>query len=199
VTKHPTGQLEKSCAVLAFYLASWGMYRGSTFLLNHTNSTHFIPVIGYIEEFGDSLRAIDVDCYHDANLEKIEEAYARLKAAVLPEGNTAVTLVTKILAGVFGCVPAYDTYFRIGVRNVTGDHSREAFWSFSRRSLELLSEVYLANASELNALAAESVTWRFEDSTSPTGLPLKRAKILDMYFFDRGSRPNAVAAGAVQQ
>lgn len=190
-TKHPTRDMEKSCAILGFYLASWGMYRGSAYLFNKTNSTHFVPVIEYIEAEGDKLRRIDVDCYDADIIEQMLIAYGYLKQKVLPEGNEAVTLITKILLGVFGCVPAYDTYFRIGIRTVTRDHSRVAFSSFNRLSLELLSKVYLANASELNALGAESKTWRFTDSASPTGLPLTKAKILDMYAFDLGLMPNS--------
>jgi hypothetical protein len=116
-------------------------------------------------------------------------AYAALKALVLPGGNTAVTLATKMLAGVFGCVPAYDTYFRLGIRSVASDHSRERFWNFSRQSLELVAEFYAANRSHVDELAAESKSWRFADDGTPTGLPLTKAKILDMYFFNLGSWP----------
>ncbi len=31
--------IEKSCLVLGFYLASWGMFRGSSFLLQHSIKT----------------------------------------------------------------------------------------------------------------------------------------------------------------
>ncbi len=192
-TKHPTRDMEKSCAILGFYLASWGMYRGSSYLFNKTNSTHFVPVIEYIEDDGDKLRRIDVDCYDADSIEQMLTAYGYLQQKVLPEGNEPVTLITKILLGVFGCTPAYDTYFRAGIRTMTRDHSRVAFSSFNRRSLQLLSEVYLANASKLNELAAESNTWRFTDSASPTGLPLTKAKILDMYLYDLGYRPNPPA------
>jgi len=190
--------MEKSCAILGFYLASWGMYRGSSYLFNETNSTHLVPVIEYIEDDGDKLRRIDVDCYDDDSVDQMLAAYGYLKRKVLPEGNEAVTLVTKILLGVFGCTPAYDTYFRAGIRTVTRDHSRVAFSSFNRPSLELLSGVYLSIESKLNELAAESITWRFTDSASPTGPPLTKAKILDMYAYDLGYRPNPpLAAGSV--
>lgn len=108
------------------------MYRGSTFLFNKTNSTHFLPVIEYIEDDGDKLRRIDVDCYDADSIEQMLTAYGYLKQKVLPEGNEAVTLITKILLGVFGCVPAYDTYFRKGIRNLPPDHRRASFSSFNR-------------------------------------------------------------------
>lgn len=187
----PTEDNEKSCAVLGFYLASWGMYRGSTFLFRETNSTHFLPVIDYVEEHFDTLSRIDVDGYHQPeNLARIEAAYTHLRQIVLPEGNTAITLVTKILAGVFGCTPAYDTYFRTGIRAVTCGRGRESFWRMTRGSLELLAAFYAANRSDVDALHDESRSWRFADSDSgPTGNKLTKAKILDMYFFDVGYRP----------
>ncbi len=181
----PTGDTEKSCAVLCFYLASWGMYRGSSFLFKETNSRHFIPVIEYIEEHWAILGHIDVDVYDAKKVELIKTAYAELKRLALPSGNSAATLITKILVGVFGCVPAYDTYFRIGIRKVIHDHSTEKFWRFTGSSLMLLSEFYTANSHVVDELHAESVTWRFLD-TAPSGAKLTKAKILDMYFFDVG-------------
>lgn len=187
----PTDDIEKSCAVLGFYLASWGMYRGSSYLFKQTNSTRFLPVIRYIEDHRETLSRIDVDGYQQPeNLARIEDAYTYIRDSVLTERNTAVTLVTKILAGVFGCTPAYDTYFRIGVRSVTVPHSREAFWRMTRGSLELLAAFHEANKADIDALRDESVTWRFSDSDAgPTGIKLTRAKILDMYFFDLGYSP----------
>jgi hypothetical protein len=38
------GDMEKSCLSLGFYLASWGMFRGSSFMLEKS-SKNFVPVI----------------------------------------------------------------------------------------------------------------------------------------------------------
>ena len=187
-TERPTHDSEKSCNILAFYLASWGMYRGSSFLFRETNATHFAPVLEYIEHHRDVLGQIDVDGYDNEKRTCIEDAYAYLKSALLPEGTTAVTLITKILVGVFGCTPAYDTYFRIGIRSVTRHHSREAFWRLTTGSLELVSRFYEANKTVVDSLHEESTSWRFSDA-EPTGQKLTKAKILDMYFFDLGNRP----------
>ena len=67
---------------LAFYLASWGMYRGSLFLLQKDYKVH-IPVV------------------------KEQELKNQL----------SFTLITKILMGTLGCVPAYDRYFIAGIKN----------------------------------------------------------------------------------
>ena len=41
-TNDLTQDIEKSCLVLGFYLASWGMFRGSSFLLQKSIK-HFEP------------------------------------------------------------------------------------------------------------------------------------------------------------
>ena len=58
--------MEKSCALLGFYLASWGMYRGSTFLQRETNSSHFVDVIRFIQGSRRTLSSIDIHNYDAA-------------------------------------------------------------------------------------------------------------------------------------
>jgi hypothetical protein len=59
-----TKDMEKSCLSLGFYLASWGMFRGSSFLLQHSVS-HLKPTIEYISSLDASYWAIDVEKYND--------------------------------------------------------------------------------------------------------------------------------------
>ena len=69
-TNDLTIDIEKSCLVLGFYLASWGMYRGSSFLLQHSVH-HLKPTILYINSLDKSVWNIDVDKYDDKNIEQI--------------------------------------------------------------------------------------------------------------------------------
>lgn len=48
----PTQVMETSCLHLGYYLASWGMLRGSSFLFHETNALHYQAVIGVIEKQG---------------------------------------------------------------------------------------------------------------------------------------------------
>lgn len=187
----PTEDLEKSCTVLGFYLASWGMYRGSTFLFKNTNSSRFIGLIRYIEENGPALRAIDVDHYDKESIEVLRQAYADIRRLVLPEQSAALTLVTKIMVAAFGCVPAYDTYFVRGIRALAANHDRTSFGTFSTRSLELLADFYRANRVGFDDLAKTARTATFPGSSSG-GRPLSKAKLVDMYVFDLGFDPNRV-------
>lgn len=181
--------MEKSCAALGFYLASWGMYRGSAYLFKNTNSAHFVPLIEYIESRADELRPIDLHMYDDANIDRVCRAYQEIGDLVLKgTGSARVTLVTKIMIAVFGCVPAFDSFFTRGMARVHAPLERKqrvAFHALDRQRLRRLSEFYLANQTEIDDLRAESRTVRFPDG-SVTGHRLTRAKIVDMYAFNLG-------------
>jgi len=46
--------MEKSCLVIGFYLASWGMLRGSSFLLNKS-AKYYEPLIEYIANLDEEI------------------------------------------------------------------------------------------------------------------------------------------------
>ena len=62
--------IQNSCLHLAFYLASWGMLRGSSFLLQKSIK-FYEPLIKYISEQGADLWRIDVPNYSNENIEKL--------------------------------------------------------------------------------------------------------------------------------
>lgn len=109
-----TGDLQEKLSLhLMGYLASWGMYRGSTQLLKEYNymvHKDLVPILLSRE----SKRLFDIDPLTesenfckilDSTYKKIEDYYKNLDGS----GFTPTkTLVTKILLGVYGCVPAYD-------------------------------------------------------------------------------------------
>lgn len=108
------------CLHLAFYLASWGMYRGSSFLLQKDYKVHEAVVRIIQEEQYNPLSGISAEnLMKDENLDLIEDISNRIRKAYAHEqpsfegaiNNTTDTLVTKILLGTLGCVPAYDRYY----------------------------------------------------------------------------------------
>lgn len=177
--------MEKSCAVLGFYLASWGMYRGSTYLFKHTNSSHLQGVVRLVQQNRGTLCAIDVDNYTDANVRAILDVYRDIRRAVLPGNERPFTLVTKIMMAVFGCVPAFDANFVTGFRAVLDGHAKLPSETLTAESLRLVAAFYRANRTVVDELHEESRTVAFGGDTV-TGHNLTRAKILDMYCFDLG-------------
>ena len=103
---------------LAFYLASWGMYRGSTFLLQHAYTVHLgvvdclvLPRFAALweREFGADVSDVDLLPVILDAAEAVGKAYSQF-------GQPTETLVTKVLLGTFGCLPASDQYFIAGFR-----------------------------------------------------------------------------------
>lgn len=110
---------------LAFYLASWGMYRGSSFLLQKDYKIH-IPIVKIIQEqkYEPLLGISAIELCKESNLFLLDDISIRIKNYFSKESpsfdgttnNATDTLVTKILLGTLGCVPAYDRYFIQSIR-----------------------------------------------------------------------------------
>jgi hypothetical protein len=182
--------MEKSCAVLGFYLASWGMYRGSTYLSQHTNSSHLQGVVRLAQRYRGALSGVDVDSYSDENVRRaILDVYDHIRRAVFPTGNEqkrSITIVTKIMMALFGCVPAFDNNFETGLRAVLHGHAKMPFSNvLTDKSLQLVAEFYNANRTVIDELHEESRTVAFGGDTV-TDHKLTKAKILDMYCYDLG-------------
>jgi len=114
---------------LAFYLASWGMYRGSSFLLQKDYLVHRGVVSQLFDSRYESLWKLDFDDKDndDQNINLIWELANKLKSIYQNtikevDGKTKTvnptnTLITKILLGTMGCSPACDRFFIDGYRN----------------------------------------------------------------------------------
>ena len=175
---------------LAFYLASWGMYRGSSFILQK-DYTIFKKVVQEIlkkkysllwnveknieqkEEMGKLfldlylsletiLKEIRNSVGNHPDFEGIEKRYLNKREEISP------TLATKILLGTLGCIPAYDRFFIEGL----GEKNIQKKFNPKKSFLQMI-EFYSENKTELDSLSE-----KFE------GYPLM--KILDMYFWVTG-------------
>ena len=111
---------------LAFYLASWGMYRGSSFLLQKDYKV-LTPIVEEILKpeydclFGvacTDLRESEVQDSLEKLYKYIAEHFGPIRDEVAGRevaSSVSPVLVTKILMGTLGCVPAYDRFFQDGV------------------------------------------------------------------------------------
>ena len=111
---------------LAFYLASWGMYRGSSFLLQKDYKV-LSPIVEEILKpeydclFGLACADLRESEVQDS-LEKLHKYIAKHFRPIRNEvagravaSSVSPVLITKILMGTLGCVPAYDRFFQDGV------------------------------------------------------------------------------------
>ena len=133
--------LKLSCLHLGFYLASWGMYRGSGWLLQ-TSVKIFEPLIRNISNLEEQYWRIDVDSYSKGNniqlMLDISEIIKNSFQEIYPNYIASDTLITKIMTVLFGSVPAYDNYFNIGL------FSKQS-GAFTKDSLEFILKFYQYN------------------------------------------------------
>ena len=165
----PSG-MELSCLHLGFFLASWGMLRASATLLNQSIK-HYAPAIDVTASVDPGVWEIDAHNYTDDSIELLEETASRLRAALFDGASN--TLITKIMLGVFGCVPAFDTFFRRGFRVAT----------FGRTSLRKVARFYEENAEVVEANRVPTLDFA---SGAETARQYTRAKVIDMIFFIEG-------------
>lgn len=167
--------LQLSCLNLGFYLASWGMYRGSSFILQKSLAV-YIPIIELIasEKFS-KLWGVDVDNYDlEGNIKLITEFKDKIND--LPHFNDATdTLITKIMLGVYGCVPAFDSYFKKGIGVNT----------LNPNSLKKIYNEYQKNENEIKSLKIKC--YHFNNANGQD-IKYTNAKLIDMYGFQKGKK-----------
>jgi hypothetical protein len=172
--------IEKSCLSLGFYLASWGMFRGSSFLLKKSVK-HFEPLIEYISELNPEAWEIDAHNLNEKH-EQLIEVYKKVCELLIPAGCAHLTLATKIMLGVFGSVPAYDRFFINTFKEIfQGDCS---FTRFSKNSLLCINKFYLVNQEPIEVLAKNISTLNFNGKSAEYNYT--RSKVIDMYGFSKG-------------
>ena len=122
---------------LAFYLASWGMYRGSCFIFQKDYKVH-TPIVEKVLKpeydclFGlacADVREPEVKLMLDTVSDYIADHFDPIRERIAGrEVTTPVSpvLITKILMGTLGCVPAYDRFFIDGIKKhkvTTGEYN----------------------------------------------------------------------------
>jgi hypothetical protein len=178
IAAHENMQL--SCLQLGFFLASWGMFRASS-RLPSKNVTQFRPLVQVIAETPRNVWEIDANCYSDENSVALIGLGHRIEATFTH--YVTPTLITKIILGVYGSVPALDSFVTKGLRK----NGLPA--SFSAATLRKLGRYYEGNAQAIDRQL--TTTYDF-DTGQLTSRRYTRAKVIDMAFFieggGRGSR-----------
>ena len=164
--------LQISCLQLGFYLASWGMLRPSSFLIDKS-AKHYEDLIEKISQMEPELWEIDVDNYNENNVYLLINRRDDIRDAFKTERNPTETLLSKIMLGVFGNVPAFDTYFKasgIGVKK------------FNDNSLFEIQNFYKSHQSDFDSLNFKTIDF----SGNKTDNKYTVAKLIDMYGFIDG-------------
>jgi len=161
--------VQLSCLHLGFYLASWGMLRGSAELLQKS-ARHLAPVVEIVDDADTSIWEIDDHCYTEANIQRILDAARTFRQS---QPGMSDILVTKIMLGVFGNVPAFDTNFKKGFRVAT----------FGPKALRKVGAFYQENSHLIDRYCIPTLDFV---KGKPTQRSYTRAKVIDMAFFIEG-------------
>ena len=168
---------------LAFYLASWGMYRGSSFLLQKDYKV-LSPVVEKVLKpehdclFGlacTDLREPEVQERLKNVSDNIANHFGPIRDEVAGrevESPVSPVLITKILMGTLGCVPAYDRFFVDGIKKY-----KVTTQEYSPESVRKLAKFYEAHNDRLEEARRGM---RTEDLVYP------QMKLLDMGFWQIG-------------
>ncbi|MBS3165827.1 hypothetical protein J4444_01770 [Candidatus Woesearchaeota archaeon] len=169
----PDGKnLQTSCLQLGFYLASWGMMRGSSFLLEKSVK-NYKNLIVTISKMNPKLWEIDVDTYDEDNIKLLLNCKQQIIEVLGKENKPSDTLVTKIMLGVFANIPAYDQYFR----------KSQKLHSLNKKSLLKIKKFYEENKETFDSFKIHS----FDFLTSQeTDIIYPKAKLIDMCGFMDG-------------
>ncbi|MCQ2050230.1 MAG: hypothetical protein MJZ22_04420 [Candidatus Saccharibacteria bacterium] len=109
------------CLWLAWYLASWGMLHNSKLL--HSNYKIHKPIVDFLLDLDKS----DLKCLNNLKCQdwlddsdncqdKLNKLYQKIRDCYETLGVSATdTLVTKVLLGTLGCVPAFDNLLKKGI------------------------------------------------------------------------------------
>ena len=176
---------------LAFYLASWGMYRGSSFLLQKDYKV-LSPVVEEVlkPEYDCLFGVACMDLREPWVQERLKNVYDRIAYYFHPireeiagrEVTTPVSpvLITKILMGTLGCVPAYDRFFQDGVATY-----KVTTQEYSLESVLRLVDFYEEHNDRLEEARCGMQT---DDLTYP------QMKLLDMGFWQIGFEASSKTA-----
>jgi hypothetical protein len=179
-----TEKRENRILQLAFYLASWGMYRGFAGLLQKNHLIHEGAVdILFDKKYrrlwcfgGKEVSADNIGEIFDLKAvlsvyykETIRTKNDKEEKQITPTD----TLISKIMLGTLGCVPAFDRYFIAGLKEMKMNYRK-----FNPASLNHLFNFINDNSFEIKK--AQEFTKKQTEKNYPL------MKIIDMYFWQIG-------------
>lgn len=150
------------------------MYRGSSFILQHAYTVH----LGLVDRLADpSFSPLWEKEFGSEDSSKLAplilEMIEAVREAYKPFGQPTDTLVTKVLLGTLGCLPACDRYFLRGIKS--------AGFKYSYLNPQFVDRVCSFCRDNLADLRKEQARIK-----SGSGMHYPLMKLVDMYFYEIG-------------
>lgn len=168
------------CLHLGFYLASWGMYRGSGFLLGKSYEIHKTVIHELLDNKYKILWNIKIEKLKKDSKEfkllftlfdLLKDIYSN---EIKDNKNVTDTLITKVLLGTMCCTPAYDKYFKDGCYR----RKVHPYFNFTKKSYLGIVKYYNDNEEEF-IKASKQISKLSKVKYPPM-------KLVDMYFWQIG-------------
>jgi hypothetical protein len=132
-----------------------------------------VPVVEQIADESASKWDLDAHSYAD-DADEVYDLSRRVREGFKDAGVRASDiLVTKTMLGVFGCVPAFDHFFRTGFQ----------CGGLTKPTLRRIGQFCLDNQAEVDASRVYTLDFVTEPETKRR---YSRAKVIDMVFFQGG-------------
>lgn len=179
--------LDLAALNLATYLSSWGMYRGSSFLLR-CNYKVFVSLIDKLKNFNFDPYNIEkndpkivVECFNCIKeyLTQVKLEYSIKKH---PTEIIRTTLITKIMLGIFGITPAFDKYFVQGL-SVHPELKFTKTWYQKVEKFELAYENLLTFYKDYKSVITE-----LSEKNLTAGCKIPPMRVVDIYFWKLGKK-----------
>ena len=181
--------LDQAALHLGFFLASWGMLRGSSFLLQK-DYKFYIPIVKILIkpkynrlwsfDFSRGTKEQNIDLLFSLK----EELEGKIKENNKADGDDKKhemdLIITKIIMTTMGCVPSYDRYFKTGLRKKI---RKEKFINFNKKSFKNLLNL-IDKDEELKKIYKETFFIKGNSIKYP------QMKLLDLYFWLLGNSKN---------
>ena len=189
---HLAENMELSCLHLWAYLASWGMLRGSSLLLQECSMKALSGVVKYLDSLPEDVWLLDVPDYKSIRVKrKISKIFTKIKERISSikldnkkqHVSATTTLVTKIMLGTLGCVPAFDQKFVVAFKKEfegTGCKFKEV----NDDALKCIHDFYESNSDLLYPAFYPIIGFNGKPIMN---IQYKYAKLIDMYGFYKGN------------
>lgn len=173
--------VEISCMYLWSYLASWGMLRNNG-LINYSPIA-LKPLMQYLDKIkSSSIWGMDFDQYDKELVFEIFIALTELLGEIFNITPT-ITLVTKIMLGIFGCIPAFDRFFTkvfhsLNNKGFTSNHS------LKKQDVDTLLQFYGSHKKAFDKM--KQTIHMIDSNGKETKETYSIAKLIDMFGFEYG-------------
>ncbi len=160
--------LDTAALNLGFYLGNWGMFRKS-FLMNKDYKIHVHVIKRLLSECKELWQPYDKISWND--IQKANDIINEGYKDICKSKRVSKILISKILLGIFACVPAYDRYFVLAAKNSNG----LIYHNYSEQSYNDVKKV-------LSTLSYENNRHLYDDKQ----ITYPPMRLLDAYFWFKG-------------